>query len=131
MLVRLGSFQFSVSTLAYQSVASGYNWRWDVINVINSDQVLQYAGKGDETIRLTGITHPIYGGGAPITELRLEAERKEPLWMVAANGEVLGRYVVESIQYDESNFHKSGLAHQANFTISIRRFIPKGNALQF
>ena len=121
MLVRLGNFTFAVSSLAYQNLTKNFNWRWDTINVINDRQAVQYSGEGDETMSLQGVAYPVHNTLTPQTSLLAEANRKEPLIMVSATGDVLGKYVIESVNFTETNFHVSGLPHHVDFTISIRR----------
>lgn len=121
MLVRLGDYSFTISDLAYQSLNKSYAWRWDAINVIGGRQALQYSGQGDETITLSGVAYPVHNTMDPQDRLIAEANKKEPLIMVSAAGEVLGKYVIESISFNESNFHVSGVPHHVDFTIGIRR----------
>ena len=121
-LVQLGNFQFRIDTLAYQTLAHNNVWRWNVINTVGNEQVLQYAGKGDETIQLTGMAIPSYNSNRPNEEIVAQAERKTPLFMVATTGEVIGQFIIESISFEHTDFHKSGLAHIANFTIALRRY---------
>ena len=112
--------------MAYDRLSKNKTWRWDVNNTIGGSQVLQYSGDGDETVSLSGTTFPSHNGNEPVENLIAEADKKEPLLMVGATGDVLGRFIIESVQIEESNFHVSGLAHLAGFTISIRRYLNDG-----
>ena len=62
MMLSLGMFVFSLSTLAYQELQRQTNWRHASNSRVGAPPALQFVGRGDDTITLPGIILPELAG---------------------------------------------------------------------
>lgn len=127
IMMQLGSFQFGVNTAAYQSLKRSSEWRWPSQDRFGSSPVLQYVGPGAESITLPGVIYPEWrGGGGQIEKLRTLAEKGEPQTMIDGSGNILGKWVIERIEENQSVFAAGGDPRKQEFTIQLRRFSEDG-----
>lgn len=74
MMLSLGMFVFSLSTLAYQELQRQTNWRHASNSRVGAPPALQFVGRGDDTIALPGIILPELAGSVlSLDALRLMA----------------------------------------------------------
>lgn len=122
VMMHLGSFEFGISTAAYQELSRNVAHRWAESELFGQRPSLQYLGPGAETVTLPGVVYPEYRGGLgqilAMTEL---AGRGEYLNMVSGHGDALGRWVIETVEEVNSNFGKAGVPRKMDFTLSLRR----------
>lgn len=62
VMMALGSYRFSLSTAAYDSLSREAAWRWPAQDRLGAHPVLQYTGPGANSIDLEGMIHPHYKG---------------------------------------------------------------------
>jgi phage protein U len=62
VMLSLGSYRFSLSTAAYQTLERNAEWRWPQQDVIGRFPVRQWVGPGNRTINLTGLVLPAWKG---------------------------------------------------------------------
>lgn len=63
MMMALGLFVFSLSTLPYQELQRKRGWRYASNNRVGKRPARQFAGEDDETIQLSGVLLPELTGG--------------------------------------------------------------------
>jgi phage protein U len=62
VMMALGSYRFSLSTAAYDSLERTAAWRWPAQDVLGAHPVRQYVGPGEQTISVSGTIYPHYKG---------------------------------------------------------------------
>lgn len=123
VMLKLGSYTFSVATAAYGQLSRSTDYRWKSQELVGARENLQYVGPGSETITLAGVVYPHYRGGlGQIDAMRAEAGRGVPLLLVDGLGRVHGRFVIEKIDEQQDAFMRSGVPRKQQFSLSLRRF---------
>lgn len=122
-MLMLGDFQFSLNTAAFQEKNRSTEYKWASQERFGKHEALQYVGPGADTITLPGVVYPDYrGGGGQITKLRALAAKGQPQLMIDGTGNVLGRWVIESVEERGSNFAALGIARKQEFTVKLKHF---------
>ena len=129
MLLQLGEFQFSISTLVYDELVRNSSVRWARQAIVGGDERLQAVGRNNDTIRLAGVFYPQVAaqvggtvGTQSLDDLRTTMKGQEPQVLVSADGLSLGYWVIEEIEVANS-LYVSGtgsVPRQQRFTISMR-----------
>lgn len=130
VMMKLGTFSFSVDSAAYQSLQRSTSYQWSGQSRFRNSIAMQYVGDGEETVTLTGVIYPHYKGGiGQLDTMRLLANSGEPLQMSTgpmkhANGEgySLGRWVITQVQETQSTFLPGGVPKKQEFTLSLKRY---------
>lgn len=119
----LGGFKFSLNTAVFQEQRRMTSYRWPAQERIGQFDALQFTGPGEDRITLPGVIYPDFRGGSDqLNELRSLASRGQPLRLIAASGEVLGMWVIESVEEVQSTFKVDGSPRRQDFTITIKKF---------
>jgi phage protein U len=122
MLMTLGTFVFSLPTLAYQQLQRSSSWRHSSSERVGARAARQYVGPGDETIELSGLVAPeLTGTPASLDTLRELADAGRPLAMVDGAGAVHGAFVITSLSETRTLFFQDGAARRVDFQISLTR----------
>ena len=125
MLIQLGDFQFSISTVAYQEIERISQFTFASHQVIGSYNRLQAVGIQNEQIRLTGqyfsdlrqaINAP---GGDPFETIREAGNRQEPLQLQSEDGRNHGYWVIYDFNVRSSDYITQG-ALKAEFTLQLK-----------
>jgi len=123
VMLMLGGFKFSLNTAVFQQVQRSTSYRWPAQERIGQLDALQFTGPGDDRITLPGIVYPDFRGDVhQIAQLRELASVGRPLRLIAATGDILGLWVIESVDETQSIFKPDGLPRRQEFTLSIRKF---------
>lgn len=123
VLLMLGGFKFSLNTAVFLDMNRSSSYRWAMQERIGRHDALQFTGFGEDRITLPGVVYPDFRGGkGQITDLRSLASEGRPLRMIASGGEVLGLWVIESVEETQSSFKPDGGFRKQEFTVSLRRF---------
>lgn len=122
-MLMLGDFQFSLNTAAFQELNRAAEYRWASQERFGKHEALQYTGPGADTITLPGVLYPTFrGGGGQISKLRALAAQGKPQLLIDGTGNVLGRWVIESVEERKSHFAALGAARKIEFTVKLRHF---------
>lgn len=122
MMLALGMFVFSLSTLAYQELQRQTNWRHAVSNRVNAQPAIQFAGRGDETITLPGILLPeLAGQVVSLDELRAMGNSGRAWPLVDGTGRLYGVFVIENLSETQSLFFLDGTARRIEFNLALKR----------
>ena len=122
MMLSLGMFVFSLSTLAYQALQRQTNWRHASNSRVGAPPALQFVGRGDDTITLPGIILPELAGSVlSLDALRLMANTGKAWPMVEGTGRIYGLWVIESLSETKTVFFKDGTPRRIEFTLTLKR----------
>lgn len=122
MMLTLGTFVFSLPTLAYQQLQKSQEWRHSKSQRIGVRPAMQYVGPGDEIIELSGLIAPeITGDPASLDTLREFANEGRPLALVDGTGVVHGAFVILNISTTNTLFFKDGTARRIEFRLTLER----------
>jgi len=123
MMMSLGQFVFSLSTLAYQELQRRTSWKHASTSRVGGRNARQFTGQGDDTITLTGWFAPDQGIGklASLTELRTMADEGDAYALVDGTGTVYGAFVIEGLDEGQSLHQKDGTPRRVEFTLNLTR----------
>ena len=122
MMLALGMFVFSLSTLAYQELQRQTEWRHASNNRIGAVPARQFLGRGDDTITLPGVILPeLAGSGLSLDAIRLMANTGKAWPMVEGSGRIYGLWVIESLSETKTIFFSDGTPRRIEFSLSLKR----------
>ena len=123
MMMSLGQFVFSLSTLAYQELQRRTSWKHASTSRVGGRNARQFTGAGDDTITLTGWFAPDQGIGklSSLTELRTMADEGDAYALVDGTGTVYGAFVIEGVDEGQSLHQKDGTPRRVEFTLNLTR----------
>ena len=123
MMMVLGRYYFGLETAAFQSMARKTNYQWSASQGLPHSQLAQFIGQDVDTMRLQGVIYPHYKGGlTQIDAMRAEAKKGKPLLLIQGNGQVLGEWLILSIEETQQHFNDDGLPHRVHFNLQLRAF---------
>ncbi len=124
VMIALGSFVFSINTAAYQTLTHSTRYRWQSQERLLRRPAQQFLGIGEETISLDGVIYPEFfeAGLAQITDMRTLAAQGEALDMIDGYGNVLGVYVIDSIEETQNLIVAHGIPLKQTFRMSLKRY---------
>lgn len=132
MMMALGLFVFSVSTVAYQQLQRSTSWRHATQSRIGERPASQFLGEGDDTLSLSGTLMPEFTGGRfYMSFLRRMAGSGQAFPMVEGTGTLYGFWVIESIEETSSMFMRDGKEQQIDFTLKLRQVDEPSGELSF
>lgn len=121
MLMTLGMFVFSIPTLAYQDLQRKTSWRFASTGRVGAREAVQFVGPGEDDISLSGTAYAeLSKGDASLEDLREMAKDGEAWPLVDGAGNVLGAYVITSIDEKKKHFLPDGTALQIDFGIELK-----------
>lgn len=122
MMMCLGQFVFSLSTLAYQDFQRQTQWRHPSNSRVGARPARQYAGPGDDTITLQGLLAPeLTGSIDSLDKLREMADTGAAWPLVEGTGRVYGLYAIEQLSEGKTLFFQDGASRRIEFTINLTR----------
>ena len=122
MMLSLGMFVFSLSTLAYQELQRQTNWRHASNSRVGAPPALQFVGRGEDTITLPGIILPELAGSVlSLDALRLMANTGKAWPMVEGTGRIYGLWVIESLSETKTVFFRDGTPRRIEFILTLKR----------
>lgn len=122
MLMALGQFVFSLSTLAHQELSHRIGWRHQQTGRIGTRDANQFLGPGDETLSLSGmVALELMDGRASLDALREMADQGEAWPLVDGTGRVFGSFVILGIDERQSLFRPNGTPQRLEFGLELRR----------
>jgi len=123
IMMRLGAFNFSISTAAYQAFTRSSGYRWQGQDRYGQGPAQQFTGYEAETITLEGDIYPDYAGGiGQIDNMRAEAGKGIPLMLLDGRGYVWGKWVINSIRETQEVFFSDGVPRKQSFTLQLTRY---------
>ena len=122
MLAALGVFVFQIKTAPFQQLQRTTAHRWAGAARVGGRAAYQYAGKGDDSIVLSGSLYPeITGGRLSLDALRAMADLGKAWPLIDGEGTIYGLWFIESISETRSQLMKHGEANKIDFSINLKR----------
>ncbi|KVS58016.1 phage tail protein [Burkholderia cepacia] len=122
MMMALGLFVFSLSTLPYQELQRKRGWRYASNNRVGKRPARQFASEDDETIQLSGVLLPeLTGGDLSLSVLELMADQHTSWPLIEGTGHIYGMFTIDSISTTRTLFFSDGAARRIEFTIALTR----------
>lgn len=122
MMMSLGQFVFSLTTLAYQDLQRQTSWRHAANSRVGARPARQFLGPGDDTITLSGmVAMEFTNGAASIDEIRTMADTGKAWPLVDGAGYVYGQWVIEGLTTTNTLFLANGVPRRVEFQISLTR----------
>lgn len=122
MLMGLGQFVFSITTLGFEQLQRKTAWRFAKQDRVGARPVRQFLGPDDDTITLSGlVATELTGGTAGIDELRAMADTGNAWPMVDGAGHVYGQWVIEDLSTDSTLHDAQGIPLRVEFTLQLAR----------
>lgn len=122
MMMSIGQFVFSLTTLAYQDLQRQTSWRHAANSRVGARPARQFLGPGDDTITLSGMVAMEFSNGiASLEEIRTMADTGKAWPLVDGAGYVYGQWVVEGLNTTNTLFLANGVPRRVEFQISLTR----------
>lgn len=122
MMMSLGQFVFSLTTLAYQDLQRQTSWRHAANSRVGARPARQFLGPGDDTITLAGMVAMEFSNGtASLDEIRAMADTGKAWPLVDGAGYVYGQWVIEGLNTTNTLFLANGVPRRVEFQISLTR----------
>lgn len=123
VMLTLGGYTFGLDTAAFQELNRSTEWNWPKQDVFGSRPVLQFTGWGEDTITLPGVIFPEHWGGTgQLDALRALGDGRAPQILIDGRGNILGEWVITSVQERQSVFAQRGVARRQEFTVTLKRY---------
>ncbi|UVS99073.1 phage tail protein [Burkholderia glumae] len=122
MMMALGLFVFSLSTLPYQELKRRRGWRFASNNRVGRKPARQYVGEDDETINLSGVLLPeLTGGDMSLAVIEAMAGQHTAWPLIEGTGHIYGMFTIDHIDTTRTLFFDDGTARRIEFTIALTR----------
>ena len=122
MMMALGLFVFSLSTLPYQELKRRRGWRFASNNRVGRKPARQYVGEDDETISLSGVLLPeLTGGDMSLAVIEAMAGQHTAWPLIEGTGHIYGMFTIDNIDTTRTLFFRDGTARRIEFTIALTR----------
>lgn len=123
VMMRLGGFNFGISTAAYQELTRRTEYLWPGQQRFGQEKSLQFTGKGTDSLTLAGVIYPGYRGGfQQVNQMRSMAGNGQPMALIDGNGNSLGKWVITSVDEKQSTFAAFGAPRKQEFTLGLEYF---------
>ena len=130
VMMSLGMFVFDVVTLPYQSSQRQVSWRHPASSRVGDRPARQFVGPNDETRTLSGVLFPeLTGGHGSLSWLEWMADAGEAYPLMNGPGEVLGLWVIESLDTTDKEMLENGQARLIDFSLVLKRVNVEQSAL--
>ncbi|KVE64666.1 oxidoreductase [Burkholderia vietnamiensis] len=122
MMMALGLFVFSLSTLPYQELKRRRGWRFASNNRVGRKPARQYVGEDDETISLSGVLLPeLTGGDMSLAVIEAMAGQHTAWPLIEGTGHIYGMFTIDNIDTTRTLFFDNGTARRIEFSIALTR----------
>lgn len=117
------AFHFNLSTAAYDKLRRATRYRVASQERLNRREALQAVSEGGETITLSGVVFPALGAGTKqINRLHDIGGRMKPVHLMTGDGDVLGRWYLQSIEEEQDALLVDGLPRKQTFSVEFGRY---------
>ena len=119
-MMSLGMFVFSLPTLAYNELQRDSAWRHARTGRVGAIDAVQYTGRENEIISLSGdAPAELMEGAASLDSLRQMAKDGECWNLLDGNGRVYGAFVITRIREGQRFFFPDGTPRLIQFGIDL------------
>lgn len=124
VLLMLGEVKFSLNTAVMSEVSRSTEAVWAEAMRFGELSTLQHTGPGNDTLELPGTIYPDWKGAAGTLDTLRRMQRAGEVYMlIAANGDVLGLFVITAIKETRAVYKSNGDAQKVTFILSLRRYM--------
>ncbi|OCG35524.1 MULTISPECIES: phage tail protein [unclassified Gilliamella] len=125
MMMCYGLFVFSLKTIPYQTAEENKDWRFPANSRVNQRSALQFIGRDNETITLSGVLYPeLTGGRLSLAVLERMADLGYSWPLIEGTSIPLGFFVMTNLKKTKTEFFKDGAPRKIEFTISLTKVDP-------
>ena len=122
MMMSIGQFVFSLSTLAYQDFQRQQEWKHPATPRVGARDAHQYVGEGDDTITFSGWIAPGFNGDiTSLDDLRDLADEGRANVLVEGTGRIFGEFVITHLSEGRTLFFEDGFPRRVEFSLSLKR----------
>ncbi|MFV0662781.1 phage tail protein [Denitromonas sp.] len=122
MMMSLGMFVFALDSVPYQQLQRQLAWRHNSISRVSAAPSVQYLGRDDETMTLSGVLLPeITGGETSLAALEEMAENGRAWPLIEGTGRNYGLFVITALSTTRTLFFSDGAARRIEFSLSLKR----------
>ncbi len=119
----LGTFVFSMETAIYDQISRNTSHRFSSKSRLHQRSIKHSLGPGDDNISLPGAIYPCVAGDPDsLDEIRDMMATGEPQQLINLQGELLGLWLIESVNETRSEFQGSGKPRVIEFDLSLARY---------
>lgn len=130
MMMTLGFFIFSRSSIPFQSEQDEKQWRHGSNSRIGARPSYQFMGPGEQTKQLGGVLLPeVTGGESSLKQLEDMADTGRAYPLLDGLGRMHGMFVINSTSTTKAEFFKDGAARRIDFTVQLTRVDDRERAL--
>lgn len=123
VMMGLGPFRFGIRNDLYQTLSRSSPYRWHGVDRQGRAPALQYAGKGTETINLSGVIYPHFRGGLRQVDLiRAQAGTGVPFMLVDGMGWVWKRWVITQVSETRELMMADGAPRRIEFKCTLKAY---------
>lgn len=121
-LMSLGMFVFRLDTIPFQQMRHSRQWRYASNSRVGQRPALQFIGPDTESVSLCGALYPeLTGGEVSLSEIVDMADAGASYPLIDGTGNMLGLFVIESVDATRTEFFNDGAARKIEFTLSLKR----------
>ncbi len=123
MKVILGTFIFSAQTALFNEVRRSVSHRYSSKDRLHQRPAYHSVGQGESSRSLPGSIYPcVSGDPKSLDELEALMDSGEPQQLIDQDGNLLGRWLIKSIDVTESILGAGGKPQQIDFDLSLARY---------
>ena len=123
MLMKLGNFTFQLNTAAYQKLSRRSQYNWQKFKRLNNKPAQQFLGHNADQMIIDGVIYPTFKGGLrQVQVMREEASKGTDHLLVSGLGEVMGQWIIISIDETHEVFTKQGAPLKITFKMTIEEY---------
>ena len=121
MMMCLGMFVFSLSTLAYQNFQRQTEWKYASNGRVGTRNAHQFTGKGDDTITLSGWFAPEFNGTPlSLNLLRGMGDTGNAWMLVEGTGRIYGQWIITGVSEGRTFIGSNGTGKRIEFSVSLK-----------
>ena len=122
MLAALGLFVFDMGSFPFETLARRSGWTHARADRVGARAASQFTGPGNENVSFTGAILPgVTGGLDTIEQLRSMADAGDEYPLVGGDGQVLGSFVIVSMDEGRKDLLPDGSPRSISFSIELER----------
>ena len=122
MMMVLGLFVFTLSTVPYQEMQRQVAWRHPSTSRVGKRPAHQFLGLDEETITLSGILLPeITGGRISLGLLEMMGDDGRAWPLIGGNFTLFGLFTIKSLSTTRTVFFRDGSPRRIEFTLVLER----------
>jgi hypothetical protein len=125
-MAKIGNFLFEADGTTFSGMDRESEYVWQSQKRLGLSPSRQYMGQGEDTVQITGTIYPHMSGGlGSINKLRALAKTGKPQVLSYTDekqGQYMGKWAIDRIQENRSEFIKEGAPKKIEFTLSLARY---------